>query len=324
MVKLTTSGAMMGAHSRDLGVVVIGDAVVSLAAEGPLVDASTLRRGQRGEAIVAAVQAARLGVQAALVTRVGDDVFGDWLLESWEAQGVHLDFAQRCQGRNSLELRSLAGGPHDALTYREGSVATGLDRADVEPVPWDRTRLVFATGATQALSPSARAAVSHAFDLARAAGARTVYSPTFRPGLWRGGDGAARDALEELLPLTDVLVIGAPLASGKLLATADAAEAARALGRRGVSQVVVRDAGRGCVTLERQVLRRLAADVTLGADPLWPTASFDGALLAALAGGAALQDAAAGAMRAMSATARAEAGGFDRLPSTPAQEATTS
>ncbi|MCA9518766.1 MAG: hypothetical protein KC635_27715, partial [Myxococcales bacterium] len=188
--------------SRDLHALVIGDASVALVADAPLVRADTLARDQRGDALIAAVQAARLGAATAFVTRVGDDVFGDWLLESWEAEGLHLDFARRCHGRNALVLASRADGPHRAVAYREGSVAAQLDDSDVDGLPYGRARALFASGATQALGPSPSAAILRAFEHARAAGVQTVFDPSLRAGLWPGPDGdrAAQAAFDALLP----------------------------------------------------------------------------------------------------------------------------
>lgn len=303
--------------SRDLHALIIGDASVALVAEAPLVRAETLARDQRGDALIAAVQAARLGAVTAFVTRVGDDVFGDWLLESWEAEGLHLDFARRCHGRNALLLASRADGPHRAVAYREGSVAAQLDDSDVDGLPYRRARTLFASGATQALGPSPSGALLRAFERAREAGVETIFDPSLRAGLWPGADGdrAAQAAFDALLPLTDVLVVGAPYASGKLLGQAGAADAARAALHRGVRRVVVRDSGRGAVVGEAGRVARLEASggEPLGNDAIWPPAAFDGALVAALAAGDDLAEAGRRALAALAASRSGRGRGFDRL-----------
>lgn len=305
-------------RTRDLDVVAVGEAIVALTADESLLDATSFAREQRGDALLTVVQAARLGAATVFVTRVGDDVFGDWLLESWEREGVHLDFAQRCAGHNALLLSSRVDGAHRAIVYRDGSVGVGLDAGDLDPVPWGWTQLAFATGSTQALGPGPEAAVAHALASARAAGARAVYDPALRAGLWPS-DAAAARAFEATLPDVDLLVISAPYATGKLLGRAAADEAAREATRRGVGQTIVREPGGDLVVADRGAIRRVAVDTHEAAaggddDPTWARASFDGALLAALARGRGLVDAARFARTAAERTLATDARGFARLP----------
>ena len=279
---------------RKLGVVVIGDAQVALSADGPLDQALMFRRTQTGDGLIAAVAAARLGVEVALVTRVGHDPFGEWLLSTWEEEDLHLDYARLVPGRNALTLVGADADGRQSLGYREGVAAALLDEDDVTPVPWELTRVVFAAGSTQALGPRPRAAILRGFELAREAGVTTVYDPLLRRATWRDGtEAAARAAFDELLPLTDVLVIDAPYAAGRLLTHPGAEECAREARRRGVGRVVVRRGRREVVVAEGDRL------VTL--PPVEPPeqvrtggvgAAFDGALIGTLARGAPLVEAA--------------------------------
>ena len=74
---------------------------------------------------------------------------------------MHLDFTEQVSGRNAVSLV----GPDGAIPFREASAAAALEAGAVEGVPWERTQLMFATGALQALSLSAREAVREAFRL---------------------------------------------------------------------------------------------------------------------------------------------------------------
>ncbi|TNF33438.1 MAG: hypothetical protein EP329_08315, partial [Deltaproteobacteria bacterium] len=222
---------------RDLDVVVVGDATIALTTDEPLVRTTRFSPGQRGDALLSCIQASRLGAAALLVARVAGDDLGEWLLESWERQGVHLDFVRKRAGHNALWLGSSVDGPHHAVSYRQGCVQTTLSPEDLEGIPWGWTSLVFSTGSTQALGPSPAATLAEAFERGRAAGARTVFDPTLRADLW-DSDAAAKRAFESLLPLVDVLVLDAPYASGKLLGLASAEDAAREAVHRGVRRVV--------------------------------------------------------------------------------------
>ncbi len=300
---------------RPLGLVSIGDALVSLAADGPLEEAAVFRRGQLGDALAVAIGAARLGLEAAFVTRVGEDPFTAGLLASWEREGLHLDYVRRAPGRNGLALIGAGADGRQVLPYRDGTAAQGLEPGDVVDVPWDRTDLVFATGATQALGASAREAVATAFGRARQAGVTTVYDPMLRPGTWPG-DAAPlfRAAFDEVLPLTDLLILSAPWASGRLLEQPTPEGAAHEARRRGVPQVIVRDGPRGCVVADSQgVLRLDAAEAPEVLRPILASAGFDAGLVAALHRGLPLRRAADVALDAM-ALAVAGRGDLDDLP----------
>lgn len=296
---------------RDLGLVSIGDAVVALVAQGRLATAETYRRAQLGDALLAAVGASRLGVEVAFVTRVAEDAFGDWLIESWDAEGLHLDYARRVAGHNALMIVGRDGDAREALPFYDSAAVSGLDESDVAPVPWELARYCYAPGATQALSPSARGAVLRAFELAREHGAQVVYDPTLRPGLWPGEQlSLARAAMAEVLELVDVLVISAPLATGKLLGEPSAEPAAREARRRGVGRVIVREGSQGCVVADGRGLVRVPAtsDETSGLVGTALGAVFNGALLGGLARGLAAVDATQLALDAVAWSAGKAAG----------------
>lgn len=301
---------------RDLGLVVIGDGQVALVADGPLGEALVYRRSQAGDALLTAIGGARLGLEVAFVTRIGTDSFTPWLLASWESEYLHLDYARQVGGRNAVALVGADSDGRQELVYREGAPAS-LDSGDVANVPWELVGHVYAPGSTSALGTEPHEAVKAAFAAARDKGAVTVHDPTLRNGLWPpGAEARAREAFDDLLPLTDILIIGAPFATGRLLARATAAEAAQAAQRRGVPRVVVRLGGRrGCLVADRD-------EVTVidGVDPPevrrsgWGAeAAFNAGLVAGLARDQPLAGAAEAGLEAM-ALAVAAGADLDALP----------
>ncbi|MDP6943850.1 MAG: PfkB family carbohydrate kinase, partial [Myxococcota bacterium] len=143
------------------------------------------------------------------------------------------------------------------------------------------------------------AAIHAAFAAARQRGVTTVYDPMLHRGVWpEGAPQAPRAAFEELLPLTDLLVISAPFATGQLLQRANPTEAANVAQRRGLSQVVIRHGRRGCVVVDRDGVSEITAPTTGSArtTPLGE-AVFNGALMSAMMAGESLADAARAALR---------------------------
>lgn len=305
----------MKGSGRDLGLVVLGDSRMALTADGPVAEAELFRRGQLGEGLLTSVAAARLGVEVALVTRVGSDPFGDWLLASWEAEHLHLDYARQLPGRTALGILGAESLGREDLIYPGSPAVETLEPEDVAGVPWELTRHVFAPGSVQALGSSARRTVLEAFEAAANQGVVTVHDPLLRPGLWPGDDtAAARAAFEEILPHTDLLLLGSPFAAGRLLARPDAEEAAREALRRGARRAVVRVGRRGCIVAEEGTLTAIEGmDPPEVRDAGAAVAAFDGALLAALTMGCSLSDAASAAVQAM-ALSTASGPGMDGLP----------
>ena len=278
----------------DRGIVVIGDAQIAMVADGPIGEASTFRRSQSGDALLTAIVMARLDSPVAFVTRIGTDGFTDGLLESWDAESLHLDYTRQVSGRNALALM----GDGDAVRLRDAAAA-GLDADDVDQILWQATQMVFVPGSTSALGAQAHAAVVSALSAARERGVTTVFDPMLHRGLWpEGAPQGPRNAFEEVLPLTDLLLISAPFATGQLLQRASASEAAEVAQRRGITQSVIRNGRRGCTVVDRDrvIEINIASEASARISPLGE-AVFNGALLAALSEGRGLEDAARCALR---------------------------
>ena len=273
----------------DLGVVVLGAGHVALVADEALSEAAIFRRSQAGDTILAASAAARLGVDVALVTRVGEDPFTPWLLEGWEVAGMHLDYVVRGGGRNVLSLV----GPGQPLVWTEDAAVAQLEPNDVRHVPWHVTKVVYTSGTVQSLGDEPSRTITTAFETARGHGATTVFNPMLRSSRWSGrAHGAAHTEALSLLELVDVLVVDAPYATGKLFGQPTPEAAAHEALRRGVGRCVVHQGGRGCLVVEDGEFVTLGAPrsaevrgdaATMGA--------FHGGILAALARGSSLADA---------------------------------
>lgn len=280
-------------------VVVLGEGLVVLQADGRLPEAALYRRSQGGDGLLAAIAASRLGARVAFVTRVGDDPFGEWMLESWAAEGLRLDFTRRVRGRNPVMLVGAEADGHRRLVYRDGAAATGLEPGDVERLPWHLVRVLHAPGSMVALGAEPWRMVHHAFEEARSAGVRTVYEAdgAAREAAPRGGEAAP---LDEVLPSTSVLAVGAPWAAGRVLGHAEPEEAAREAVARGAPGVVVRHGLRGAAVGDAAGTRQL--------EPVSPpelrqsltaSAAFVGGVLAGLARDLELPAAAALGQQAM-------------------------
>ena len=284
-------------HNRRLGLLALGEAQIALVGNSSLAASNVYRRRATGDVIETAITAAEQGLPTALVSRVARDAFGDWLLEHLEKKHLLLDYIRQMPGRNSLVIEGKGRNHEDILPYREGTVAGSLSVEDITHIPWEMVRYVYATGGTQALSTTAHAATTAAFDSARARGCVTVYDPRYTAAQWPpGGQELAKLACDEILERTDILLISAPYATGRLLNQPNAERAARDISLRGVPRVVVRESNRRCVIGDRGEFSTITASGDgQSASPSFG-ARFNGALIAALREHDALKDAASAAL----------------------------
>lgn len=164
------------------------------------------------------VCARRLGLRAALLNAVGDDLVGDFVQSFLKKEGVETRFGVRKAGRRTSAFL-LAVQPPDQfpiVPYRENCADLELTVEDVRAAPVAASRALLLTGTGLSRQPS-RDATLFAAAHARDCGTRVILDLDFRPELWPDVS-AYRVGVRSILPLADV-VIG----------TADEVSAAHAL-----------------------------------------------------------------------------------------------
>jgi sugar/nucleoside kinase (ribokinase family) len=193
-----------------MDVVTFGETMVLFAAveQGPLRFASTYTRHTAGTESNFAIGLARLGHEVGWFSRVGDDEFGQYIVNTVRGEGVDTSRvivdAEAPTGVLFKEKREL--GPRRIVYYRRGSAASRLAPGDLDGEYIGRARYLHLTGITPALSESARATVFAAAELARARGVRVSFDPNLRLRLWTREQ--ARETMRALLPLCDLVLPG--------------------------------------------------------------------------------------------------------------------
>jgi 5-dehydro-2-deoxygluconokinase len=127
----------------------------------------------------------RLGLRSALLTAVGDDLVGDFVVTFLRREGVETRFIARKAGhRTSAVLLSMEPPDRFPLVfYRDNCADIVLDLDDVAAAPTRDCRALLISGTGLSAEPSRSATISAA-DLAHAAGATVFLDFDFRPGLW--------------------------------------------------------------------------------------------------------------------------------------------
>lgn len=127
----------------------------------------------------------RLGLRSALLTAVGDDEVGDFLLDFLRREDVETRFIPRKTGlRTSAVIMSIQPPDKFPLTfYRDNCADRALDLDDADAAPIDDARVLLVTGTGLGYEPS-RSATWRAVERARAAGTQIVVDIDYRPGEW--------------------------------------------------------------------------------------------------------------------------------------------
>jgi 5-dehydro-2-deoxygluconokinase len=204
-----------------LDVITIGRSSVDLYGTqvgGRLEDMRSFNKYVGGSPTNMAVGTARLGLKPALITRVGDEHMGRFLLEELTREGVDIRGVVTDPDRlTALVILGIRDEHHFPLIfYRENCADMALCDDDIDPDFIAQARCVTVTG-THLSHPQTRSAVLKAVKLARANGARTALDIDYRPNLWGllgHGDGEERFAesaavtreLQATLDLFDVIV----------------------------------------------------------------------------------------------------------------------
>jgi len=127
----------------------------------------------------------RLGLRSALLTAVGEDPVGDFVLAFLERERVETRFIPRKPGRRTSAVL-LGIEPPDRFPlvfYRDNCADIALSIDDVLAAPVGSCRALFITGTGLSREPS-RSATVLAAQRARAAGATVYLDVDFRPDQW--------------------------------------------------------------------------------------------------------------------------------------------
>ncbi len=227
-------------------------------------------RNPGGAPANAAVAAARLGLSAAFIGKVGDDIHGRFLRSTLEAEGVDVSGLVTDRGTStSLAFVELGpGGERDFSFVRSGCGDTRL-RPEELPEALIRGAKVLHLGTLSMTEEPARSATLHALELAKAAGVRVSCDVNYRAPLWESEE-AFRRACDTLLPGVQLLKVS--LEEAALLTGLSSPEAAAgALKRRYGIETVAVTMGAGGAWLDRfcPAMSARAVDATGAGDCFW-------------------------------------------------------
>jgi len=156
-----------------------------------------------------AVGAARLGSEVGALCAVGDDQFGEFLLETLRANRIDVTHVKVKRARTTLSfVVRQKGGERSFFFYRMPWVETAdtlFSPDDVEPTYVKEAKFLHYSGVALSHNPE-REAVRKAVSAAREGGTKVSFDPNIRLDLWES-PALLREACEEAFRSSDIILL---------------------------------------------------------------------------------------------------------------------
>ena len=272
--------------------VTLGETMAAFAPDrmGPLRYVSGYSIRTAGAESNTAIGAAKLGVQAAWVSRLGADEFGQYIRNQIRAEGVD------CTGvtfdpahRTGVMFKQTGSGETSVFYYRENSAASHMAPQDLPEEMFRDCRILHLSGITPVLSDSCAETVQAAIRLAKSHGAKLSFDPNIRKKLWKDRDYTPM--LRQLTKDAEIVLMGLDEAE-TLFGTRDVGALCAELFATGCAEVIaLKDGGNGAWIADRSQCIRLEPQPCRCIDPIGAGDGFNAGVLAGLLQGRTLEQA---------------------------------
>lgn len=162
-------------------------------------------QGFGGDTSNAVIAAARAGARTTYLTRLGADTFGDALMALWQREGVDTSGVERDPAAPT-GIYFVNHGPqgHEFSYLRAGSAASRMSPRWLPRELVRASKVLHVSGISLAISPSARDTVFEAMAVAREAGTLVSLDSNLRLKLWSLDE--ARAAITRAIGLCDLFL----------------------------------------------------------------------------------------------------------------------
>jgi 2-dehydro-3-deoxygluconokinase len=171
-----------------LDAVTFGEAMAMFIANEPgeLYTIEQFTRKLAGAETNVAIGLARLSLRVGLMSKIGDDAFGRFVLNAIQQEGVNTEqVLVDKEHPTGFQLKSkVLNGDPQVQYFRKGSAASTMSRNDFDPLYFASARHLHMTGIPPALSNSARDFAQYALISMKNAGRTVSFDPNLRPSLW--------------------------------------------------------------------------------------------------------------------------------------------
>jgi sugar/nucleoside kinase (ribokinase family) len=227
---------------------------------GELVATQDFLADSGGGAANTATALAKLGVRVVVVGKVGNDIFGDFIIRDLQRKSVDISGISRSTNHGTSKTVILPVTGEDRRYIHTFGANADFAASDVDPRLSNRSR-VFYLGGYLTLPNLRSSELCALLQRARAGGARTVLDVAL-PGDQTDG----QSALTDVLPHVDFFLPNDDEA-GRLTGESDTQSRARQLLRYGCDTVVITMGERGALLMNRSETVEMPAFVTQVVDP---------------------------------------------------------
>ncbi len=145
----------------------------------------SFKSGFGGDVSNVAVAAARQGTNVALISRVGDDQFGEKLRGLWSREGVNHEHVLSASSEDTgLYFVFHDGDGHHFVYRRKGSAASRMSPVQIPDDAISDARMFYTSGISLGVSPELQSTTQQAIHVARQSGISIAFDPNLRTALW--------------------------------------------------------------------------------------------------------------------------------------------
>ena len=224
---------------ENLDIITLGESLIELSCDESLTYAKSLDKDYGGDNITTAVAALKMGSKVGYISKVGADSFKDFLLDSWQSEGLDVSQVKLIEGVNGVYfIARPQNADKEFACYRKKTAGTKLSIDDISADYIKSASYIYTTGLTQSLSLSAKETVKKAFTIAKENNVQIAYDPNYNKHIWSPEE--AKEAFEEVEDLVDILFLNLNNDSAKILEMASIDMIMKHLWDKGISIVVIK------------------------------------------------------------------------------------
>ncbi|MBO5385728.1 sugar kinase [bacterium] len=263
--------------------ITIGESLIEFSTNQKLKDAECLHKYYGGDSLVAAIAARRLGSSVGFITCLGNDAYKEYMLNSWESEGLNTEHVKIVDENNGIYMVSRTPGEEKEFIYYRKKIAPAkLSIDDIDEEYIKKAKIIYATGVSQSLSIASREAVKKAFTIAKANGVITAYDPNYSSIISTPED--AKEYFEEIIELSDILFMSSKYDTKSIFEISSLENIIKNVADRGVETIVIKSSNDKGYHLNSQ---RVSTFIPFYTDHVVDTTSsgdaFNGAFLHAIA-----------------------------------------
>lgn len=192
--------------TQKLDIITLGESLIEFSGDERLSIAKSLDKYYGGDTLAAAVAARRLGSSVGFITRVGCDYFKEFLMDSWQSEGLDISQVKLTGDYNGVYLLARPkNAPKEFSYYRKRTAATKLSIEDISESYFENAKIFYTSGIAQSLSLSVKEAVKKAYIVSKEKGITTAYDPNYSPLITTLEE--AKENFDDVINYVDILFL---------------------------------------------------------------------------------------------------------------------